>query len=102
MKREKGGRPLRFCGRKKRHLRCLLTLHPTAHNSFPHPRTEDQLLVNIFLGYYIILIPISSHRQRIPMDLCPQTIIIPLSKWIQPIPDLTRVLEKSLDFYRDS
>jgi hypothetical protein len=22
-------------------------------------------------------------------------------KWIQPIPDLTRVLEKSLDFYRD-
>jgi hypothetical protein len=28
-------------------------LHPTAHNPFPHPRTEDQLLVNIFLGYYI-------------------------------------------------
>jgi hypothetical protein len=48
-KREKGrGRPLGFCGRKKRRLRCLLTLHPTAHNSFPHPRTEDQLLVNIF------------------------------------------------------
>jgi hypothetical protein len=53
---EKGrGRPLGFCGRKKRRLRCLLTLHPTAHNSFPHPRTEDQLLVNIFLGYYINL-----------------------------------------------
>jgi hypothetical protein len=52
-KREKGrGRPLGFCGRKKRRLRCLLTLHPTAHNSFPHPRTKDQLLVNIFLGYY--------------------------------------------------
>jgi hypothetical protein len=47
-KREKGGRPLGFCGRKKRRLRCVLTLHPTAHNSFPHPRTEDQLLVNIF------------------------------------------------------
>jgi hypothetical protein len=27
-------------------------LHPTAHNPFPHPRTEDQLLVIIFLGYY--------------------------------------------------
>jgi hypothetical protein len=27
-----GGRPLGFCGRKKRCLRCLLTLHPTAHN----------------------------------------------------------------------
>jgi hypothetical protein len=54
-KREKGrGRPLGFCGRKKRRLRCLLTLHPTAHNSFPHPRIEDQLLVNIFLGYYKI------------------------------------------------
>jgi hypothetical protein len=52
---EKGkgrGRPLGFCGRKKRRLRCLLTLHPTGHNSFPHPRNEDQLLVNIFLGYY--------------------------------------------------
>jgi hypothetical protein len=35
------------------------------------------------------------------MDLCPQTIIILLSKWIQPIPDRARVLEKSLDFYRD-
>jgi hypothetical protein len=49
----------------------------------------------------LILIPISSHRQRIPMDPCPQTIVILLSKWIQPIPDLARVLEKSLDFYRD-
>jgi hypothetical protein len=49
----------------------------------------------------LILIPISSHRQRIPMDPCPQTIIILLSKWIQPISDLARVLEKSLDFYRD-
>jgi hypothetical protein len=49
----------------------------------------------------LILIPILSRRQRIPMDPCPQTIIIPLSKWIQPIPDLARVLEKSLDFYRD-
>jgi hypothetical protein len=29
-------------------------LHPTAHNPFPHPRTEDQLLVNIFLGYYTL------------------------------------------------
>jgi hypothetical protein len=27
--------------------------------------------------------------------------IIPGSKWIQPTPDLARVLEKSLDFYRD-
>jgi hypothetical protein len=52
IKGKKGGRPLGFCGRKKRRLRCLLTLHPTAHNSFPHPHTEDQLLVNIFLGYY--------------------------------------------------
>jgi hypothetical protein len=43
----------------------------------------------------------SSRRQRIPIDSCPQTIIILLSKWIQPSPDLTRVLEKSLDFYRD-
>ena len=43
----------------------------------------------------LILIPISSHRQRIPMDPCPQTIIILLSKWIQPIPDLARVLEKN-------
>jgi hypothetical protein len=34
------------------------------------------------------------------MDPCPQTIIILLTKWIQPIPDLARVLEKSLDFYR--
>jgi hypothetical protein len=51
-KGKKGGRPLGFCGRTKRRLRCLLTLHPMTHNSFPHPRTEDQLLVNIFLGYY--------------------------------------------------
>jgi hypothetical protein len=43
----------------------------------------------------------SSRRQRIPIDHCPQTIIIPILKWIQPIPDLARVLEKSLDFYRD-
>jgi hypothetical protein len=35
------------------------------------------------------------------MDPCPQTIIIQLSKWVQPISDLARVLEKSLDFYRD-
>jgi hypothetical protein len=35
------------------------------------------------------------------MDPCPQTIIILLSKWIQPIPNLARVLENSLDFYRD-
>jgi hypothetical protein len=35
------------------------------------------------------------------MDPCPPTIIIPLSKWIQPIPNLARVLEKSLDFYED-
>jgi hypothetical protein len=47
-KREKRGRPLGFCGRKKRRIRYLLTLHPTAHNPFPHPRTKDQLLVNIF------------------------------------------------------
>jgi hypothetical protein len=53
------------------------------------------------LNRTLILIPISSHRQRIPMDPCPQTIIIPLSKCLQPIPDLARVLEKSLDFYRD-
>jgi hypothetical protein len=51
-KTKKGGRPLGFCGRKKQRLRCLLALHPTADNSFPHPGTEDQLLVNIFLGYY--------------------------------------------------
>jgi hypothetical protein len=49
----------------------------------------------------LILIPILSPRQRIPMDPRPQTIIILLSKWIKPIPDLARVLEKSLDFYRD-
>jgi hypothetical protein len=30
-------------------------LHPAAHNPFPHPRTEDQLLVNIFLGYYNLI-----------------------------------------------
>jgi hypothetical protein len=36
------------------------------------------------------------------MDPCPQTIIILLSKWIQPILDLAGVLEKSLDFYRDA
>jgi hypothetical protein len=35
------------------------------------------------------------------MDRCPQTIIITIYKWIQAIPDLARVLEKSLDFYRD-
>jgi hypothetical protein len=35
------------------------------------------------------------------MDPCPQTIIMLLSKWIQPIPELARVLEKLLDFYRD-
>jgi hypothetical protein len=51
-KGKKGGRPLGFCGRKKRRLRCLLTLHPTSHNPFPNLCTEDQLLVNIFLGYY--------------------------------------------------
>jgi hypothetical protein len=49
----------------------------------------------------LILIAISSRRQRIPMEPCPQTIIILLSKWIQPIPDLARVLEKTLGFYRD-
>jgi hypothetical protein len=49
----------------------------------------------------LILLPILSHRQRIPMDPCPYTIIVLLSKWIQPIPDLARVLEESLDFYRD-
>jgi hypothetical protein len=61
-KREKGGRPLGFCGRKKRRLICLMTLHPTAHNPFPHPRTEDQLLVNIFLGYYITRL--SKHKSH--------------------------------------
>jgi hypothetical protein len=35
------------------------------------------------------------------MDCCPQTNIIMIRKWIQPIPDLARVLEKSLDFYQD-
>jgi hypothetical protein len=35
------------------------------------------------------------------MDPSPQTIIILLPRWIQSIPDLARVLEKSLDFYRD-
>jgi hypothetical protein len=49
----------------------------------------------------LILIPILSRRQRIPMDACPHTIIILYQKWIQPIPNLARVLEKSLDFYRD-
>jgi hypothetical protein len=63
-KREKGGRPLGFCGRKKRRLRCLLTLHPTAHNLFPHPHIEDQLLVNIFFGYYT-LPPLKRIRPRI-------------------------------------
>jgi hypothetical protein len=46
------------------------------------------------------LIPISSRRQGIPMDPCPYTIIVPVSKWIQSIPDLARVQEKSLDFYQ--
>jgi hypothetical protein len=63
-KGKKWGRPLGFCGRKKRRLRCLLTLHPTAHNPFPHLRTEDQLLVNIFLGYYT-LPPLKIIRPRI-------------------------------------
>jgi hypothetical protein len=40
-------------------------------------------------------------RPCIPMDTCPQTNIIMIWKWVQPIPDLARVLEKSLDFYRD-
>jgi hypothetical protein len=35
------------------------------------------------------------------MDSCPQTIINTIYKWTQAIPDLARVLEKSLDFYRD-
>jgi hypothetical protein len=35
------------------------------------------------------------------MDCCPQTNINMIRKWIQPIPDIARVLEKSLDFYRD-
>jgi hypothetical protein len=47
---KKGGRPLGFCGRKKRRLKCLLTLHPTAHNHFPHPRTKDQLFGQHFFG----------------------------------------------------
>jgi hypothetical protein len=41
----------------------------------------------------LILIPISSRRSHIPMDPCPQTIIILLSRWIQSIPNLARVLE---------
>jgi hypothetical protein len=48
----KRGGHLGFCGRKKRRLKWLLTLHPMTHNPFPHPRTKDQLLVNIFMGYY--------------------------------------------------
>jgi hypothetical protein len=35
------------------------------------------------------------------MDPCPRTFIVLVSKWIQPITDPARVLEKSLDFYRD-
>jgi hypothetical protein len=46
------GRPLGFCGRKKRRLRCLLTLHPTAHNSFPTSTHRRSTFGNIFLGYY--------------------------------------------------
>jgi hypothetical protein len=49
----------------------------------------------------LILIPVLSRRQGITMDPCSQTIMVPVSKWIQSIPNLTRVLEKSLDFYRD-
>jgi hypothetical protein len=49
----------------------------------------------------LILIPVSSRRQGMPMDPCPQTIIVQVSKWIQSILDLARVLEKSLDFYQD-
>jgi hypothetical protein len=41
----------------------------------------------------LILIPILSRRSRIPMDPCPPTIIIMLSRWIQSIPGLARVLE---------
>jgi hypothetical protein len=48
----KRGGPLGFCGRKEPTPQMTSALHPTAHNPFPHPRTEDQLLVNIFLGYY--------------------------------------------------
>jgi hypothetical protein len=33
----------------------------------------------------LILIPISSRRQPIPMDCCPQTSIIMIWKWVQPI-----------------
>jgi hypothetical protein len=35
------------------------------------------------------------------MDRCPQTTIITIYNWIQAISNLARVLEKSLDFYRD-
>jgi hypothetical protein len=50
----KRGGHLGCCGRKKRRLRRLLTLHPTTHNPFPHPCTEDQLLVNIFWDITVI------------------------------------------------
>jgi hypothetical protein len=46
----KRGGPLGFCGRKEPTPQMTSALHPTAHNPFSHPRTEDQLLVNIFFG----------------------------------------------------
>jgi hypothetical protein len=59
-------------------------------------------VLSTFKRYHtLILIPVSSLRQGIPMYPCLETIIVPVSMWIQSIPDLARVLEKSLYFYRD-
>jgi hypothetical protein len=87
-KGEKGGRPLVFFLWENRNdasddfWRSIQ--RPTT--LFPHPRTEDQLLVNIFLGYYKSLItkPISlsptwwNPKSKMWLNL---TVLFSLSWW---------------------
>jgi hypothetical protein len=59
--RGKGGRPLVFfCGRTE----TTPQITSDVASNGPHPRIKDQLLVNIFLGYYT-LPPLKRIRPRI-------------------------------------
>jgi hypothetical protein len=70
-KREKRGRPLGFCGRKKRRLRCLLTLHPTAHKEpFPSSTHRRSTFGQIFFG---ILQQCPGHVLELPTAGAPPT-----------------------------
>jgi hypothetical protein len=51
--REKGWPP-RVLWEKETTTQMTSDFASIGHNPFPHPRTEYQLLVNIFLGYYTL------------------------------------------------